>query len=672
MARLARLLRPRSIAVVGGGFWGRNVIAECRKIGFAGDLWAVHPTRDEVEGVKAVPRIADLPSSPDVAYLGVNRAATVEAVAALSAMGAGGAVCLASGFREAVGEMADGAEMQAALLAAAGDMPVLGPNCYGLINALDRVALWPDQHGAVPVEAGVAIVMQSSNIAINLTMQTRALPIAYMVTVGNQASVGLSDVGMALIEDPRVSVLGLHIEGIDDLRAFERLAARARALGKSIVALKAGRSEAARAATVTHTASLSGSAEGAAALFRRLGVGQATSLAGFLEALKLLHVAGPLPSYRLAAASCSGGEAGLMADSVVGTPLEFHALKKGQIAALRGALGPKVTLSNPLDYHTYIWGDVDAMTATFSALTAGDAAIGIVILDLPRADRCDPGAWMPVIEAVARVDGRIGVLATLPETMPEDVAEGLVAHGVVPLSGVTEAVEALRIAADIGSVGLVAEPLLLPEGKAGDRVLTEAEAKTVLSAYGVRVPKARKATTAARAVEAAEEIRFPVVLKGEGIAHKTEAGAVVLNLATGDAVGAAAGAMPCETFLVEEMVSDCVAELLVGVVVDPAHGYVLTLAAGGQLTEVIADAVTQLLPVTEHDVREALDRLRIARVLNGYRNRPGADIDAIVQTVMAVARYVAAHRPAELEINPLICGTSCAIAADALIRPRED
>ena len=147
MQPLARLLRPRSIAVVGGGAWCANVIAECRKIGFAGPVWPVHPTRAEVAGIPAVASVAALPGVPDAVFVGVNREASIEVLRALSAMGAGGAVCFASGFRESVSETGDGDTLETALVAAAGDMRILGPNCYGFLNLLDGAELWPDQHG---------------------------------------------------------------------------------------------------------------------------------------------------------------------------------------------------------------------------------------------------------------------------------------------------------------------------------------------------------------------------------------------------------------------------------------------------------------------------------------------------------------------------------------------
>lgn len=187
---LSRLLRPRSIAVIGGGAWCRSVIQQCQKMGFAGEIWPVHPKSAEVCGISAYSGLNDLPSPPDASFVGVNRNATIEVVRQLSAMGAGGATCFASGFAEASAEDEGASDLQRQLLAAAGEMPILGPNCYGFINTLDGALLWPDQHGCQRVTSGVAILTQSSNIAINLTMQARALPIAYMVTVGNQAQTG--------------------------------------------------------------------------------------------------------------------------------------------------------------------------------------------------------------------------------------------------------------------------------------------------------------------------------------------------------------------------------------------------------------------------------------------------------------------------------------------------
>jgi len=675
---LDRLLRPRSIAVIGGGAWCANVLRECRKIGFSGDLWPVHPTRDKMAGLPVFARVEDLPEAPDAVFIGVNRHVTVEAVGLLSRMGAGGAVCFASGFAEAWAELADGPALQEELIAAAGDMPIVGPNCYGFLNALDGALLWPDQHGLVPVESGVAIVTQSSNIACNLSMQARGLPIAYIMTAGNQAQTDLAQIGQGLLADPRVTALGLHIEGISDIRGFETLAATARALGKPIVAVKVGASEQARAATVSHTASVAGSDAGGRALLARLGIAQARTLAEMLEALKLLHVGGPLGSNRIASLSCSGGEASLMADVTLGTGLVYPPLDPGQRAALAEALGPKVALANPLDYHTYIWGDQEATTRCFTAMMQGDLAMGCAVLDFPRPDRCDARDWMKVVEAIADTQAATGkrmcMVASIPECMPEAVADAATARGIVAFSGMAEALAALDIGAWLGARQGMPDPVLLPGDPVGAKTLTEAEAKAALAGHGLRVPYSGRAGGAAEAAALAGTMGFPVVLKGEGIAHKTEAGAVALNLADPEAVEAAATRMQAASFLVEEMVTGAVAELLVGAVRDPAHGFVLTLGAGGVLTEILRDTVSLLVPASRSEVRDALKNLRISPLLAGYRGAPAANIDAVLDAVMAVQGFVEAQaaRLEEVEINPLICTPADAIAADALITIGED
>lgn len=677
MRDLSRLFQPKSIAVIGGGTWCTSVVEQSVKMGFAGPIWPVHPSKPDIAGVPARARLEDLPEAPDAVFIGVNRYATVETVRRLRGMGAGGAVCFASGFREAQAETGDGADLQAALLEAAEHMPILGPNCYGFINYLDGALLWPDQHGGERVERGVAVLTQSSNMAINVSMQARGLPLAYVTTAGNQAQVGLSELGTALLQDDRVSVLALHVEGVGRLAAFEALARVAQDLGKPVVALKAGRSARAQAAAVSHTASLAGSDAGARALLRRLGIAQVDSLPALLETAKLLHFAGPLSGAAVASISCSGGEASLMADSAEGREVHFPSLTEPQIARLRGALGPMVALANPLDYHTFIWNDAERMARVFASMQQGASDLSCVIIDFPRGDRCDGSAWDCVFEAGAAAVAETGkplvFVSTLQELLPEEMAARAVAGGMIPMQGLDEFLTAVEAAAFIGKERPIPVPILAPGTPTSSIVLSEAEAKQVLAVAGLDLPRAALAHTVARVVTEAEEIGFPVVLKGTGVAHKTEAGLVALGLGNSQEVEMAAGGMVCDGFLVEEMVADAVVEILLGVVRDPAHGFVLTLGAGGTLTEILGDTVSLLLPVTETEVVEALGRLRIAPVLAGYRGRPPADIPAIAKAVLAVQGYVMAERERleEIEINPLICTTTRAVAADALIRKGE-
>ncbi|CUH51302.1 acetate--CoA ligase family protein [Shimia marina] len=665
---LSRLIRPKSIAVIGGGAWCAEVIRQSEKIGFTGDIWPVHPKANTVLGHQTYATIADLPAPPDASFIGINRHATVQAVDALAQQGAGGAVCFASGFSEAASEDADGAALQDALRDAAGEMPILGPNCYGLINALDGAALWPDQHGCSPVDSGVAILTQSSNIAINLTNQRRGLPIAYVATCGNMAQLNQAEIAQAFLEDPRVTAIGLHIEGFTNLRAWEAFARRAAEKSIPVVVLKVGASAEAQAATVSHTASLAGSDAGARALIRRLGFARVHELPVLLETLKLLHMQGPLKSNRIASISCSGGEASLMADTALGTGLSFPPLSTTQHAELRQVLGPMVALANPLDYHTYIWRDATAMAAAWTAMAPPDIAMTFTVVDYPHENRSDWAcATQAAITAHANTERPFAVAASLPELMPEDVAKELIAGGVVPFYGLREALAATVAAAQIAPPDPT--PLLLPGDPMAPVVLDEARAKAELEAHGVDVPHSQSARGALTLQKAAEGLQPPLVLKGLGIAHKTEAGAVRLNL-TAATLESAAQPMPTEQFLIEEMVTDAVAEVLIGVTRDAAHGFVLTLAAGGVLTELLEDSTSCLIPASRTDLREALLSLKIAKQLTGYRGAPPASIEAILDAAEALQAYVLANRTTleEVEINPLICTPTRAVAADALIR----
>jgi acyl-CoA synthetase (NDP forming) len=680
MNSMDRLLRPRSIAVIGGGFFGTNVVRQCLKEGFAGEIWPVHPTKDEIEGVRAFRTLADLPAAPDAAFIGVNRYLTVPMVRELAEMGGGGAVCFASGFLEA--DDGQGEELNAALIEAAGDMPIIGPNCYGLINYADGALLWPDQHGGRRLaqgERGAAIITQSSNIAINMTMQQRGLPLSYVMTAGNQAQTGLSEIALGLIEDERVSVLGLHIEGFDSVSGFEALAARARELKKPIVAMKVGRSEQAQKATVSHTASLAGSDAASNAFLKRLGIARVDTIPSFLETLKLLHVVGPLDGARLSSMSCSGGEASVMADAAVGRPVSFPPLTADHASRVSATLGPLVAIANPLDYHTFIWNDGPAMKATFSAMVSGGFDLNLLVLDFPRTDRCSDSDWWPTVEAFRSAletnDARGAVVASMGENLSEAHCAGLIARGIAPLCGISEAMDAITAACFIGNVwwATPASPLAAaPRAPEGEGIaLDEAQAKRLLAAHGLAVPPGRRAGTVKDAVVSARELGFPVALKALGLAHKSEHGAVRLHLKDGEAVEAAASEMvPLgKEFYLERMVEGGVAELIVGVTRDPLFGPVMTLGTGGVLVELLQDSATLLLPSGRAEIEAALRGLKMFPLLDGYRGRGRADLNAAIDAIVAIGEFATAHadRLDELDINPLIVCGEGAFVADALM-----
>ena len=676
MARdLSRLFRPRSIAAIGGG-WSAEVLAQCRKTGFEGDIWPVHPKRDEIHGIPCFRRIEDLPGPPDAAFVGINRHATLEAVEALARMGAGGAVCFSSGWAEAEDGREAGAALQERLVESAGEMPILGPNCYGFINYLDGALLWPDQHGGERRDGGVAILTQSSNILINMTMAARGLRLGYAIAAGNQAQTGLAEMAMACLDDARVTAVGLHIEGIGSPRLYEAMAEKARALGKPVAALKTGRSAEARQAALSHTASLAGSDAAGRAFLNRLGIPILANIPEFLETLKFLDIHGLIQGRDVCTVSCSGGEACLSGDAAAARDLRLRPLTDDQTAAIRETLGPMVAVSNPLDYHTFIWGDEARMTACFSSVLACGFDLTAFVFDFPRRDRCSDASWRTGVRAMAAATkatgARAAVTATLPENMPETWAEDMRSLGLAPMIGIDETLASAEAAAFVAEAWSRPPPppvaLGAPEGPAA--AMDEKSAKDHLEAHGLTVPAGRRAATPTEAAIRAGELAEPLALKGLGVAHKTEAGAVRLNLAPAAVAAAAESMTPPEGWLVEEMIADPVAELILGVTHEPPYGFALTLGTGGIFAELLSDSRTALIPLTEADIDTLLRKRRMSPLLYGHRNRPAADEASIIAAIRAVERFTIAHadRLLELEINPLIATTDHAIAADALIR----
>jgi len=665
---MRRLLRPASIAVIGGGP-AAEVIRQNDRLGFAGAIWPVHPTHASVVGRPAFRSVAELPGVPDAVFLATNRRLSIDLVAQLASRGAGGVVCYAAGFAEAGDE---GRNLQQQLCQAAGGMALLGPNCYGLLNYLDGAALWPDQHGGVRVARGVAIVTQSGNIACNLTMQRRNLPIAYVATLGNQAQIGLSSMLAALARDSRITAIGLHIEAIDDAAAFAEAVAGARRAGIPVAAIKTGASEAGAALTVSHTASMAGADAVVDAFLARVGIARVRTIPELLETLKLLHVHGTLDGSGIVSMSCSGGEAALMADLGARRRIGFPAFTPQQNAAITATVPALVSVSNPFDYHTFSWADRAALAAIFTAVMRCDQALTALILDFPRADRASDADWGIAADALAdaarQTGGRAAIVATMPEGMPESWAERLLAQGIVPLCGMEEALAAIEAATFLAQPP-TPPPLTIIPPRGAPRTLDEFESKRLLAAAGVAIP------AGVRAEAGAEPPAYPAAVKALGVAHKTERAAVRLHLADRAAVDAAAEALAglgCG-LLIEAMVADPVAEVIVGVARDPALGPYLLLGSGGVLAELVGDRVILMLPASEDEIRAALLSLKVAALLHGFRGRPPGSIDAAVAAIAAIQRAAIRHldRLLELDVNPLIVTATSAVAADALIRLAE-
>jgi len=692
--RLARLLRPRSLAIVGGKA-AEEAVRQCRALGFAGPIWPVNPKRAEMGGLPCFADMAALPEAPDAVFIAAPAPATIALAGELA--GVGGAICYAADFAES-GEV--GQARQAELLAAADGVPLVGPNCYGMLNLFDRVALWPDQHGCLPIDAGskgargVAIISQSGNLALNFTMQSRGLPIGYVISVGNCADVTPADLIEALVQDKRISAIGLHLEGLGSVARFSEACLAARAAGVPLVALKTGASAKGAALTLSHTSSLAGADALCDALFARYGVARAHDPASFLETLKLLHVAGPLRGRRVTSASCSGGEASLTADLAERAGLETPDFPAATQAELEAVLGRRVNVANPLDYHTYIWGDEAAQTACFAGMLGADFEASLLILDFPRADRCTGADWdvtiaayLAAVRARPAAEGTVRIVASsLAENLPEAVASQLIAQGIMPAGGLSEALQAIAAAAGIGEAWSRPAPAALPESppllSSEPKTWDEVRSKAALSAHGVPVPRGRLLTLAKLEALCADDAAplpapFPLVLKAVGadLAHKTELGGVALGLSSRADLLAAGHRMAGlgGTYLIEEMVGGTVAELIVGVGRDPQFGLFMTLGAGGIFVELLRQVEQVLLPASRAEIEAALMRLPLHSVLAGYRGRAGCDMPALVDAIEAVAAFAMVHGEGleELDVNPLLALPQGAVAVDALIRMRE-
>ena len=547
MSNFERFLKPHSIAAFGGAN-AAEVIRQSDLMGYEGEIWPVHPQKTEILGRKVYRSVADLPGSPDAAYLGVNRNLTIDIVRELAARDAGGAVCYATGFVEA-GE--EGAELQRQLLDASGDMPIIGPNCYGLLNYLNGAMLWPDQQGGQRVEEGVAIITMSSNVGFNLTMQRRGLPVAYMVSLGNKLKFDLHDAIHTFAQQEGVTAIGLFLETLPDPKAFQEAVNVARELGKPIVAMKVGRSEVAQKMVVSHTASLAGSDDLVNALFERVGVARVNSLEALIEALKVLHVLGPLKGGRIAAGSTSGGDLTLLADGM-GPGLSMPPLSEKVTKHLRETVHERIVAANPFDFQMFDWNDEEQNAKNFSALLSQEFDIAVCVLDYPRSDRCDQSTWggaeRGFVRAAKETGTKAAILSTFSDTISEPVAARLMKDGVVALAGIDDGLAGIQAAVDVGAAWSqpVASPILKSSDQVQDvsvKVLDEAESKALLSRAGIPAPLSQVVHNPKEAVAAAEALGYPVVVKALGVAHKTDVGGVRINLRDADEVSAAVKVM---------------------------------------------------------------------------------------------------------------------------------
>ena len=678
-SNLHRLISPKSIAVVGNR--GANfAIRESLKLGYTHQIWAVHPYLESLEGIKCFKDIKDLPEVPDATFIAVNAESAIEVVSDLKSMGGGGAVLYASGFGE-VG--AEGLMRNQQLVKAASGMPLIGPNCYGFINSLDGIALWPDVHGCEPVSEGVAIITQSGNIGLNMTMQSSGLPIAYMFTLGNQTNTNIADIIHAMLDDSRVNAIGLHIEGISDIKSFDIAAKRALMMKIPIITIKSGKTKASAKIALSHTSSLTGSDELYNALFERLGIARVETVPEFLETLKLINVLGVIEHGGVASMSCSGGEAGMMADLIDGLEINFPSLTSSHKAKVKQTLNDYVEVDNPLDYHTFIWGDRKRTSECFSAMMSGQFAATMLLLDWPKSKESEQKDWDATLfalsDALSGTSEKAIVLASMADCMPKRIIEECLSLGIAPMVGLDVCLKALNHSYKIGRAfssnsSPDLEVLRNSSEHKSKQQLTEYQGKQLLKKYGVTIPMGCLVENVTEAIKAAEEISFPVTLKVSAakLAHKTELNGVRLNIQNVKTLKEACDDLfkISPELLIEKMIESPICELIIGMDYDPTFGKHIIVGGGGVYVELLQDSSVLILPVSREDIRQALSNLKVFKLLEGYRGGMKGDIEAVIDSVMSVIELIRTNAVEELDINPLLVlkGSDGVVAADTLIK----
>jgi acyl-CoA synthetase (NDP forming) len=685
---LKRLLSPRHIVFVGG-----KAVEDCinatRKSGFAGNIWVVHPKYEELAGVPCVQSLADLPAPPDAALIAVSRERTIDVVAELSAMGAGGAVSIVGEFSEA-GE--DGAALQARLVEAAGDLALVGPNCLGLMNMFDGVAVWGGDNVFEPVTGdGVALISQSGYVAYSVTNVEEALPLGYAISMGNQAVLNVADFIEALLDDPRVRAIGLYLEGIVDVAALSRAALRAIDHGVPIVALKAGGTVESAELTRSHSGTLAVANELWSALFRRLGIIETGSPKALIETLKLLGSGKPLLGNRIVAAANSGGYAAMIGEKGRAVSLEFPAPNDAAQRALRHDVPDLVSLLNPLDWNLP-WASMarpETSDIGLGHLMTEEADLLVYFIDWPR-QKDVAKVWWPTLEGLIRLNARIAqpvvVASVFPDGLPPDLRRQLTEAGLICLQGLDDALTAIASASGYHVMRRTVladrdnrELPTPPPAPASVTQLDEAEGKALLASFGLMIPES-EACSATEVISQAETLGYPLAVKllSADLAHKNHAGAVHLNVENRTAlegaieaikasVNAYDPALSTDRFLIERMVTSPRAEFIVGVSYKPGLGHALILGRGGTSVEELKDYATLLLPAGRTQIEDALATLKISRKLK----LTDAERTVLVAAVEAIAAFSAQHRSrlVELDVNPIILDTGGrATAVDALLR----
>ena len=694
---LDSLLRPKSIAVVGAsrraGSIGNGMLRHLVESGFTGPVYPVNPTADSVSSVPAFPSIKALPAVPDLAVIVVPKDLVLGVVRECVETGVKGLVVISAGFREVGGE---GAEMERELLALVREngLRMVGPNCMGVMNTSPAVSMNATFAPAMPPHGPIAFMSQSG--AMGMTILDYAMEygigISQFVSMGNKTDVSGNDLIEYWQDDDEVGVILMYIEGFGNPRHFTTLARRA-TRRKPVLAVKAGRSEAGAKAASSHTGALAQVDMATDALFAQCGVLRADTVEALFDAAIAFSKA-PLPrGPRVAILTNAGGPGIIIADACEGFGLEVAPLAEETQNKLREHLPAEASVANPVDM---IASATPEQVERAMLIIAADPGIDSVIasyvplgLEAPviaaAIKRGAEGSGKPILAVLMSKRGLPQGMAELQESaipayrFPESAARALGAMWRYRQWLERPVAEVRRFEVDAARVRELVHAAI----RDGREWLSVPDAFEVLECYGIPIAPFRIATEEDEVLAAAGELGYPVVLKAvsQDIVHKTEAGAVKLDLRDEDSLRTAwreiSGALGSESaaareagVLVQRMWTGG-RETIVGMTMEPQFGPIVMFGLGGVYVEVLRDVAFRVQPVSTVDAEEMIHSLRGYRILAGVRGEKGVDLDRLAEVIERVSQLVGDQPEIrEMDINPFLAFPQgqASMAVDARFR----
>ena len=684
------MFHPRSVALIGASTEQNKLSGRpfrfFREYGYAGNVYPVNPKYPEIAGVPCFAKLSDIPGEVDLAVITLPATAVPEALAECGTKGVKAAAIISSGFAEVGGE---GVRLQEELqrIALENGIAVCGPNCSGFVYFPERVTATfsVGLDGGFPEAGPAAFISQSGALSSYIlgAAKERGLAFRYWITTGNECVLSFTDYLQYVLEDPEVRLVLGYLEDARDGQAFQAAARRALALDKPLIILKAGRSEAGAKASVSHTGSLAGADEVYQAVFSQNGVLRADSLDELFD-LALLAQAPRRPrGRRVQVVSISGAAGILMADVGSELGLEFSDLSPTTKDELRKIMPPFASITNPMDVTAEAVArpglltqaaeviltdpNVDNLVMFFGIVPGAHERLATGIAQVARGtDKLVMMTWFPL----PRADIWMSLARAGVPVFPEP-ARGIRALGkMAQYVAARERSFSRHTAAIESSSGLESsvEKILDQAKNQGRSALSEVEAKSLLKALGLTVPRGGLARSAAEARSVANSIGGPVALKASSpdLLHKTEAGVIRLGVESPEEVERAFEEIVAKAkkwdpqarldgVLVEEMIGGDTREVIVGARQDLRFGPIVTFGLGGVFVEAIRDFAVWPAPLSLDEAREMIRRIRGYRILTAFRGRPAADLEALAQVLCQVGQFACAWREriAELEINPL-------------------